>query len=402
MALDPGHRERLQHGVSSAVAWAGRHPALADLAVPFVLAAVTVGPAGGRAGADTTWWWLGAAGCLIPLAWRRGNPVIVFGVVLAAATAIMVADIPPLVLTATAALLIALYTVAAHMPLRHALLAAGAFEAWGVPTLVRWSPPAAILPGIVLLTGTAAAAVMTGVNLQTRRAYLAALEDRAARLEKEQDQQAQLAVATERARVAREVHDIVAHSLSVMVALADGAAAAAPSSPVRAGQAMEQVAVTGRQAIGEMRRLVDTLRIEETGADHHPAPGIGQLDDLLTQARSAGLPARLVVEGRPHRLTQGAQLAVYRIVQESLTNIRKHAHAATGATVRLQYTSEGIEVSITDDGQPADSGEPTVGHGITGMRERAAAYDGTVQAGPRPGGGWRVRARLNEGWSEGP
>lgn len=402
MASDPGHRERLQHGVSSAVAWAGRHPALADLAVPLVLAAVTVGPAGGRAGADTTWWWLGAAGCLIPLAWRRGNPVIVFGVVLAAATAIMVADIPPLALTATAALLVALYTVAAHMPLRHALLAAGAFEAWGVPTLVRWSPSAAILPGTLLLTGTAAASVMTGVNLQTRRAYLAALEDRAARLEKEQDQQAQLAVATERTRVAREVHDIVAHSLSVMVALADGAAAAAPSSPVRAGQAMGQVAVTGRQAIGEMRRLVDTLRIDETGADHHPAPGIGQLDDLLTQARSAGLPARLVVEGRPHRLTQGAQLAVYRIAQESLTNIRKHAHAVTGATVRLQYTSEGIEVCITDDGQPAGSGEPTVGHGITGMRERAAAYDGTVQAGPRPGGGWRVRARLSGGWSEGP
>jgi signal transduction histidine kinase len=402
MASDPGHRERLQHGVSSAVAWAGRHPALADLAVPLVLAAVTVGPAGGRAGADTTWWWLGAAGCLIPLAWRRGNPVIVFGVVLAAATAIMVADIPPLALTATAALLVALYTVAAHMPLRHALLAAGAFEAWGVPTLVRWSPSAAILPGTLLLTGTAAASVMTGVNLQTRRAYLAALEDRAARLEKEQDQQAQLAVATERTRVAREVHDIVAHSLSVMVALADGAAAAAPSSPVRAGQAMGQVAVTGRQAIGEMRRLVDTLRIDETGADHHPAPGIGQLDDLLTQARSAGLPARLVVEGRPHRLTQGAQLAVYRIAQESLTNIRKHAHAVTGATVRLQYTSEGIELCITDDGQPAGSGEPTVGHGITGMRERAAAYDGTVQAGPRPGGGWRVRARLSGGWSEGP
>ena len=138
---------------------------------------------------------------------------------------------------------------------------------------------------------------MTGVNLQTRRAYLAALEDRTARLEKEQDQQAQLAVATERTRIAREVHDIVTHSLSVMVALADGAAAAAPS-PVRAGQAIGQVAATGRQAIGEMRRLVDTLRIDEKGADHHPAPGIGQLDDLLTQARSAGLPASLVVEGR--------------------------------------------------------------------------------------------------------
>ena len=399
MAPDPGHPGRLQHGVSSAVAWARRHPALADLTIPLAVAAATVAPKAGHP--DTPLWLLGAAGCLIPLAWRRSNPVIVFGVVIAAATAITVADIPPLVLTATAALLIGLYTVAAHTPLRHALLAAGAFEAWGVPTLVRWSPPAAALPGIVLLTGTAAAAVMTGVNLQTRRAYLAALEDRAARLEKERDQQAQLAVATERTRVAREVHDIVAHSLSVMVALADGAAAAAPSSPVRAGQAMGQVAVTGRQAIGEMRRLVDTLRIDETGADHHPAPGIGQLDDLLTQVRSAGLPARLVVEGRPHVLTQGAQLAVYRIVQESLTNIRKHARAATGATVRLQYTSEGIEVDITDDGQPAGSRESAVGHGITGMRERAAAYDGTVQAGPRPGGGWRVRARLSGGWSEG-
>jgi signal transduction histidine kinase len=252
----------------------------------------------------------------------------------------------------------------------------------------------------LLLTGTAAASVMTGVNLRTRRAYLAALEDRAARLEKEKDQQAQLAVATERTRIAREVHDIVTHSLSVMVALADGAAAAGPSSPVRAGQVMGQVAATGRQAIGEMRRLVGTLRIDETGADHHPAPGIGQLDDLLTQARSAGLPAGLVVEGRLHQLTQGAQLAVYRVVQESLTNIRKHAHAVTGVTVRLEYTSEGIEVCITDDGQPAGSGEPTAGHGITGMRERVAGYDGTVEAGPFADGGWRVRARLNAGRSE--
>ena len=207
MPPDPGLRGRLRNGVRSTVAWARHHPARADLAVPLVLAALTVGPAGGRAGADTSWWWLAAAGCLIPLAWRRGHPVIVFGVVLAAATAITVADIPPLALTATAALLIALYTVAAHMPLRLALLAAGAFEAWGVPTLVRWSPSAAVLPGTLLLTGTAVASVMTGVNLKTRRAYLAALEDRAARLEKEQDQQAQLAVATERTRIAREVHE---------------------------------------------------------------------------------------------------------------------------------------------------------------------------------------------------
>jgi signal transduction histidine kinase len=296
------------------------------------------------------------------------------------------------------ALLVALYTVAAHKPLGRALAAAAVFEAWGIPTLVRWSPAGATLAGAVLLTGTAAAAVMAGLNVQTRRAYLAAVEDRAARLERERDQQARLAVATERARIAREVHDIVTHSLSVMVALADGAAAAAAAAPERAGAAMRQVAWTGRQAIGEMRQIVGTLRADGDEAGR-PAPGLGDLDDLLTQARAAGLPARLIVQGQARQLTAGVQLAVYRIVQESLTNIRKHAQQPAGATVRLRYCGEGIEVEITDDGRPAHR-EPGSGHGIAGMAERAAAYDGTLEAGPGPAGGWRVHARLSTGRSQ--
>jgi signal transduction histidine kinase len=163
---------------------------------------------------------------------------------------------------------------------------------------------------------------------------------------------------------------------------------------------MREVATTGRQAIGEMRRLVGTLRVDDP-ADRYPVPGLAQLDELLGQVRAAGLPVRLVVTGRPQPLGQGAELAVYRIVQEALTNARKHAVDATGAVVRLRYEDEGIDVEVTDDGRPA----PVVGdagHGLTGMRERAAAYGGTVEAGPGPEGGWLVHARLRLGGIEAP
>jgi signal transduction histidine kinase len=347
------------------------------------------------------WMWLSAVGCLVPLVWRRAYPIQVFAVVTAAAVATAAADFRPLRLAASGALLVALYTVAAHEPRRRALVAAGVFEAWAVPAIIFWSPPDTTVPGVLLITGTAVAAVMTGVNLQTRRAYLSALEDRAARLEHERDQQARLALASERTRIAREVHDIVTHNLSVMVALADGAGAAAAASPERAREAMQQVASTGRQAIGEMNRMVAALRIDEADTALLPTPGIGQLDDLLTQVRSAGLPVRLIVEGQPADLMPGTQLAVYRIVQESLTNVRKHARGATAAIVRLRYQSDGIEVEVTNDGQTAGSQPPQSGHGIIGMRERAAAYGGTIDAGPRAGGGWQVRGRLVQGGFQG-
>lgn len=394
MGLRPAEVQRLQRGAACARAWLAAHRPIGDLLAPILLAAAALGPVVPERARWQPWWWLAAVGVLLPLAWRRDRPVTVFGTILAAAVALSVADIRPLGLLATAALVISLYTVAAQRPRRAAAAATVIFELWAVPTLALWSPPGAALPGVALMAGTAVAAVMTGVNRQTRHAYLAALEDRAARLEFERDQQARLAVATERTRIAQEVHDIVTHSLSVMVTLADGAAATAVMAPGRSSDVMRKIAATGRQAIGEMRGIVGTLRVDTAEADRSPAPGLADLEDLLSQARAAGLPTRLSVIGRPHPLTPGAQLAVYRIIQESLTNIRKHAAAVTGAVVWLRYRADGIDVEITDNGRPPSASPWRAGHGVTGMCERAAAYGGTVEAGPGPDGGWRVYARL--------
>lgn len=190
------------------------------------------------------------------------------------------------------------------------------------------------------------------------------------------------------------MHDIVTHSLSVMVALADGADATNASSPDRAGQVMRQVAATGRQAIGEMQRTVTALRTDPDEDARYPLPGLADLDDLLAQVRAAGLQVRLTIQGQARSLPPGAQLAAYRIVQEALTNVRKHAAGATGASVTLRYDADGIDVEIGDDGH---AGGGVAGHGITGMRERAIAYGGSIAAGPGPGGGWLVRARLAGG-----
>lgn len=189
------------------------------------------------------------------------------------------------------------------------------------------------------------------------------------------------------------MHDIVTHSLSVMVTLADGAASVNAGSPDRASQLMRQIAATGRQAIGEMRRTVMALRTNADEDVRYPVPGLDDLDDLMAQVRAAGLPVRFTVQGHARSLPPGEQLAAYRIVQEALTNVRKHATEATGAAVTLRYDASGIEVEVSDDGHPS-AGCYGGGHGITGMRERAVAYDGSITAGPDPGGGWLVRARL--------
>ena len=395
--LRDGYSGRSHSGASNTRARFARHPLVVDLLIVLVLAVVSGADlAVDHRPAPATLWLL-VAGSLAPLVLRRRAPLAVFAVAIAGAVpALVIASArtrdpgPALVV----ALLLALYTVADERSRRAAFLCGGVFELWALVALLRWAPHGTYLPAFALMTGTATAAVMTGVNLQTRRAYLAALEDRAARLERDRDQQARLAVAQERARIAREVHDIVSHSLSVMVALADGAAFTTPTSPDRAAGAMHQVAATGRQAIGEMRRMLGALRTDDPDAEFRPQPGLAQLDDLLAEVRAAGLPSRLSIEGKPHRLPDGAQLAVYRIVQESLTNIRKHAAAPTFANVRLCYLPDSIDLEITNDGRLTDTALTHVGHGIAGMRERAAAYGGGVDAGPCTSGGWRVHAHL--------
>ncbi len=234
-----------------------------------------------------------------------------------------------------------------------------------------------------------AAIFFLGTNLRTRRAYLDAVVERTKRLE----QEARVAAAAERASIAREMHDIVAHSLAVVITMADAAAAKVRSDPEQATSAILQVADTGRQALADTRRLLGVLRTESTAVG--PQPGVGQLDALVDQARAMGLSAELVVSGTPFSLPDGAQLAVYRIVQEALTNTLKHARDATRVRVSLQWAEPVICVDVSDDGKPSMSSPAAVGHGLVGMRERAALYNGEVFAGPHPGQGWVVRARLD-------
>jgi signal transduction histidine kinase len=327
-----------------------------------------------------------------PLAWRRRTPLAAFAVVAGVGFVQWLGGV--LLATGDFALLIALYSVAAHSSLRRLLLAAGVMEVGVALATAEWAPTVETGRAFVLLSGMSTAAAVLGLNLRTRRAYLASLEDRAARLERERDQQAQIVVGEERARIARDVHDIVTHSLSVMVALTDGAAYTLPSSPDRAADAVEKASEIGRQAIAEMQRVLEVLR--EGGPARHPQPGLGQLNGLFTEVRAAGLRVEFAVTGEPPAMASGAELAIYRVVQESLTNVRKHTVPGTTARVRLRHSTERVEIEITDDGPavPVSAAPERTGHGIAGMRERVAVYGGRLQAGPLPGGGWRVYARL--------
>ena len=240
-------------------------------------------------------------------------------------------------------------------------------------------------------------AVLVGINIGNRRRYVVALIDRAAQLARERDQQAQQAAAAERARIAREMHDIVSHGLTVMVTLADGSAAAAAAQPDRAADAMRQVADTGRQALGDMRRMLGLLDDGTLGQTETPElapqPGVAEIGDLVDGFRSAGLPIRLSTQGDPPA-DRAEQLTVYRLVQESLTNVLRHSASATAVSVDVAYSAAAVTVEVSNDGlhapQPAGSG----GHGIVGMRERVALYGGHVDSGPRAGGGWTVSATL--------
>jgi signal transduction histidine kinase len=254
---------------------------------------------------------------------------------------------------------------------------------------------------VVPLSALTLAATLLGRNRRARAALVADLQDRAERAERERDSLARAAVAEERTRIAREVHDVVSHNLSVMTALADGAGYAlrTGTGPARAqaADAVAAVATTGREALGEMHRLLGLLRADDTddtdAAARRPAPGLAELPALVDQVRAAGLPTTLVLGGRPVPLGTAAQLAVYRLVQEALTNTRKHAPGASAAEVRLEWSDGGLTVRVRDDGPPADAAAG-VGHGLIGMRERFGAHGGSVSAGPAAPRGWLVEATL--------
>lgn len=383
-------------------AWLRRHPRLVDL----LWALPVVGASGATAAVyidgvpphHRTHWYLYAAivvGMCAPLVWRRGRPRAVFAIVAVVAFGQWLAHIG--LGPVDIAVLVAMYTVAATCVLRWAV-AAGLVAEFGavlevqqlpgpVPADGRWTE---LIPFTVLIW----AVWLSGLYLSTRRKYLHSLEERAERLERERDAQAQVAAAAERARIAREMHDVIAHSVSVMVVQADGAAYMVDLDPERARRAMQTIGEIGRQALAEMRRMLGVLREEGGGGSYAPQPGVEQLTELVAQIRSAGLPVDLTIEGVPAELPAALQLAIYRIVQEALTNTRKHGGPLATAQVRLRYGDTAVEIRIRDDGRGAEAVTDGRGHGLVGMTERAALYGGSVRSGPRPEGGYEVLARL--------
>jgi signal transduction histidine kinase len=391
--LAPG---RFETRYRNARAWIARHATVVDAALAVTAAAGTVpqlkyhaGHPDGQFGALLVF----SALLVIPLTWRRRAPLSTFAGVAVLALVQWIAGVPA---SADLTMLIYLYTVASRYPIRVAVLAAGVLEVGAALFAVRWPHPYPMVEAFVLLSGPVMAALLLGMNVRHRRNALGSLRQRAEQLERERDQQAIIAAAAERTRIAREMHDIVAHSLSVMVALSEGAARKQAAEPERAGAAMRQVSTTGRQALAEMRRMLGVLRTEDTRHSRAPQPGIAQIDTLLDQVRTTGLTAALTVTGAPATLSPGAELTVYRIVQESLTNTLKHATYPTRVRVVLTHRPDSVTVEVRDNGirRPVPSPAGIAGHGLTGMRERAAVYGGTVSAGCDPAGGWRVHAHL--------
>jgi len=250
-----------------------------------------------------------------------------------------------------------------------------------------------VRPGLSVLLAVALAFAL-GDGQRTRRAHLRTLQQRAADLEREQHQRVALATAAERARLSRELHDVTAHGLSMIVAQAQAAMAAQRRHPERSTQAMREVVTVGRDSLSEMRRLVGAFGPSQD-QDLAPPPGIVALPALADRVRAAGTPVHLAVDGEPGDLPAVVDLSAYRIVQEALTNTVKHAGAGAEARVRLAVHTEYVDVEVTDDGAGSRAGSPTEhGNGLRGIAERVSLLGGALTVGPEPAGGFTVRARL--------
>lgn len=376
--------------MSALYAWLRRHPVLVDSGLALVLGLISLPtPHAWRPFPFTVL-------MVVPVAFRRQVPIWALAVCLACA---MVQLFGPGPVPSDLAVLVLIYTIAAYRPRLYSVIALTVCLLGAVIAVIVWEPLQQVgvidglYAGAVLFGGSALAAWVLGDSMRFRRGYYAALEDRAARLEADRHVQARMAAAAERARIARELHDVIAHHVSVMVVQADGASYAMRDDPGKAEAALKAISGTGRQALTEMRALLGVLRTAGEHAALAPLPGLGQLRELLDKARTAGLAVTYTLSGTPRQLPEGAELAAYRVVQESLTNTRKHAGPAAVASVTLRYEPDGLVVEVTDNGMTASSGD-SAGHGLAGMRERVEMYGGTVEAGPLPDGGFGVLARL--------
>ena len=334
---------------------------------------------------------LGLALTTAPLAFRRRYPATAFYVLM---TAVFAVHDYITTVTFAAAILAAYSAVVYSRYHRLALLLVTAAAAIITAAFPNTTPPVpGRLTAVLVLTPTAAVAVMM-------RTWRQRADDSAARLRRaqaEHEAQTQRAVEAERARIASELHDVVTHNVSVMVVQAGAARRVLDSSPGQAREALLAVEASGRTAMGELRHLLGLLAPADklAGGDDSalvPQPGIGQVRALVERVRAAGLTVELTITGT-RELPPGEDLAAYRVVQEALTNVIKHAGAAR-AVVSLEYHPDALLITVADDGRPGPPAAERGGRGLIGLRERIALYGGELDAGPRPGGGWRVRARI--------
>ncbi|WP_328522552.1 sensor histidine kinase [Kribbella sp. NBC_00359] len=336
------------------------------------------------------------AGLILPLILRRRAPFAAF-VAIAAVFCLQWSQSH--FLRADAAILVALYSLTLHGRLRQLLWACGIMAGAIALVAVQVSAVTSLPEALFFLICAVTAAIALGLVVRIRRSQLAGLRERTAQLEIERDQRSMLAAAAERTRVAREMHDIVGHNLSVMITLADGGAYAAGVTPDRGAEALRLIGETGREAMGELRRMLGALREHTDAPQLSPQPGIADIDALCGRIRAAGPQVVYRTAGNVDTLDRGVQLAAYRIVQEALTNSLKHAGAETEALVSLGIADHRLRIRVQDSGPSIGAGhsvEPAGdGHGLIGMTERAALYGGTVSAGPGPGGGWIVRTELD-------
>lgn len=332
----------------------------------------------------------------VPVAWRRRAPIAVLGIGLLSGIAFgqqwpTVEPIYQII-----ALLVVCYSVGAY-----ASLAAGLAS---VVVVVALYVTGAILdefrnPGqhgpadVGMLAFLVTGAWLVGRLVERRAGQAAKMTERAERLERDREQQEAAALARERARIARELHDVIAHSVSVMVIQAGAAEQLLTSNPPQARESLQSVQELGRSTVDELRRMLGILREDRHEVQLQPQPGMAGLPGLIRQLREAGLPVELRVEGDEVALPPGIDLSAFRIVQEALTNTLKHAQPARACVV-VRYSTGVLNLEIVDDGAPRTHGGDRHGHGLVGMRERTALYGGVFVAGPRPGGGYAVHARI--------
>lgn len=378
------------------------HPVFGDSLIAGLLLLLDLGITSGQDFVPRSALLLTGLLMVVPVAFRRKYPlgssyVILFGAFLQLMTHGDFDNGVPFRM-ADFALAVALYTMVAFVGRRQALVYAIALTAGSVMWLV-WRVDQFDVAAIAtfMISAIFGFSWALGEFVGARRAYHRELEQRLKLLETERGQQARIAVGEERSRIARELHDVVAHAVSVMVVQADGAGYAIRSNPDLAEAAVRTISDTGRQALTELRRLLGVLRSEDqSGTQWVPQPDAGGLADLVENCRATGLPVRLETTGDLERVPAGVGLGIYRIVQEALTNTLKHAGSGASAVVKVVRSDARVDIEVSDDGfgTPHDIVAVSGGNGLIGMRERAGVLGGTLEAGPNPGGGWRVRAVL--------